>query len=163
MACSWSGERAALSRLIERLYPKLLRYATRQLNDRESARDVVQNTFEVLSRDLNKIKDPASFIGWIYQVTHRKGVDHIRRNQRRRSLHDSYQHEQQIHKAPLQCSDSSSINDVLDKLAPEPYHLVPLYYIEGFSTKEITSILSIPEGTLKSRLFQVRKQLKSYF
>jgi len=158
-----SRDQSALDRLIELLYPKLLRYSFRQLNDHEQARDVVQNAFETLAKDLHKVSDPAAFISWIYQITHRKGVDHIRRNQRRHKLHAHYEEEQVINDAEYRPDDSLVINDILKNLDPEPYRLVHLYYLEGFSTKEIASILSIPEGTVKSRLFQVRKQLKSYF
>lgn len=157
-----SGDIAALNQLVERLYPKLLRYSFRQLNDHEGARDTVQSAFEVLNKDLHKVADPAAFMGWIYQITHRKGVDHIRRKQRRRALHEHYENQQRIQNDSPQNNDCAPINQALNKLAPEPYRLAHLYYLEGFGTKEIAIILAIPEGTVKSRLFQVRKELKSY-
>jgi len=158
-----SRDARAISQLVERLYPKLLCYSYRQLGDYEGARDVVQNAFEVLVKDLHKVSDPAAFIGWIYKITHRKGVDHIRRNQRRRELQSHYEQEQFVKDSKASHVDGLVVYDILKKLDPEPYRLVHLYYLEGFSTIEIANILSIPEGTVKSRLFQVRKQLKSYF
>lgn len=156
-----SGDQEALVQLIKLLYPKLLRYAFRQLNDRDSARDVVQNAFEVLSKDLRKVNDPAAFIAWIYQITHRKGVDHIRGKQRQRALHDHYQYEQDVHASEQVNSDAFDVSDVLAKLDSEQYQLVHLYYLEGFSIKEIAKILGVPSGTIKSRLFKARQQLKT--
>jgi len=157
-----SGEKPALDQLVERLYPKLLRYAYRQLNDHEGARDTVQNAFEVLSKDLHKVTDPAAFLGWIYKITHRKGVDHIRRQQQQRALREHFEQEQLVQQKPLVADEHSSVNEAINLLDPASYRLVHLYYLEGFSIREIATILGIPEGTVKSRLFQVRKQLKPY-
>jgi RNA polymerase sigma-70 factor (ECF subfamily) len=49
-------------------YPKLLRYAFRQLGDEQRAQDAVQNTFEVVSKTIRKLKDPGSFAKWVYQI-----------------------------------------------------------------------------------------------
>lgn len=160
-----SGEKSALDQLVVRLYPKLLRYSFRQLNDHEGARDTVQSSFEILSKDLRKVTDPAAFLGWIYKITHRKGVDYIRRQQQQNVLRERVEHEQLVHEAPeasIGVDEQFSVSDILKTLGPEPYRLVHLYYLEGFSIKEIATILCIPEGTVKSRLFQARKQLKSY-
>jgi len=157
-----AGAASALDQLINRLYPKLIRYSFRQLNDQEAARDTVQNTFEVLSKDLHKVSDPAAFLGWIYKITHRKGVDYIRRQQQQTAVLKRFEYEQNVHSQSIAKDESTSIHDILKLLEPEPYRLVHLYYLEGFSIKEIALILNIAEGTVKSRLFQVRKQLKSY-
>jgi len=157
-----SGEKSALDQLVVRLYPKLIRYSYRQVNDYEAARDTVQNTFEILSKDLHKVADPAAFLGWIYKITHRKGIDYIRRQQRKHTLYERIENEQLVDEAPISIDEQSSVNQALQLLDSESYRLVHLYYLEGFSIKEIATILCIPEGTVKSRLFQVRKQLKSY-
>jgi len=157
-----SGERAALDQLVARLYPNLLRYSSRQLNDREAARDVVQTVFEVLYKDLTKVADPAAFLGWVYKITHHKGIDYIRRQQKQASLNIQLKNEHTLDTASVENEQLSSVHDALTKLDPEPYRLVHLYYLEGFSIKEIAVILGIVEGTVKSRLSKVRKQLKSY-
>ncbi len=155
----------ALQELISVLYPKLLRYAVRQLNDQESARDVVQNAFEVLSKDLRKVADPAAFSGWIYQITHRKCVDHIRRTKQQRTLQDRYEADalvqNSIHQNEESRDQGPDLEVLLNKLSAEAYRLVHLHYLEGFSTKEIAKILAVPEGTVKSRLYAVREHLKS--
>lgn len=157
------GDGDALVELIQILYPKLLRYAVRQLNNEDNAKDVVQNVFEVLSRDLKKVKDPAAFMGWVYQVTHRKGADYIREKQRQRKLHEHYEYEQSIHTPEPEPEDSDSmrLDDLLRKLDSTQYQLVHLYYLEGFSVNEIAKVLKLPNGTIKSRLFKVRQHLSN--
>ena len=154
-----SGDSEALAELIKNLYPKLLRYAARQLNNEDSAKDVVQNVFEVLSKDFRKVKDPAAFMAWVYQITHRKSIDYIRENQRRRTLREHYEYENSIQTIEPQSADVLILDDLLRKLAPAQYQLVHLYYLEGFSVNEVASILKVPNGTIKSRLFAVRQQL----
>lgn len=153
------GDGDALVELIKILYPKLLRYAVRQLNNEDNAKDVVQNVFEVLSKDLKKVRDPAAFMGWIYQVTHRKGADYIREKQRQRKLHEHYEHEQSIDIPELEATDSMMLDYLLKKLDSAQYQLVHLYYLEGFSINEVANILKLPNGTIKSRLFTVRQHL----
>jgi RNA polymerase sigma-70 factor (ECF subfamily) len=62
------GDSDALQQLMKTWYPKLLRYAFRQLGDEQRAQDAVQNTFEVVSKTIRKLKDPGSFAKWVYQI-----------------------------------------------------------------------------------------------
>jgi len=154
-----AGDGDALVELIKILYPKLLRYAARQLNSEDQAKDVVQNVLEVLSKDLRKVKDAAAFMTWIYQVTHCKGVDYIRDKQRQRALQEHYEYEQSIHTPECEITDSLLLDDLFRKLDSAQYQLVHLYYLEGFSLNEVANILKVPSGTIKSRLFAVRQYL----
>lgn len=53
--------------------------------------------------------------------------------------------------------------DVVRKLKPKESQVVILYYYEGYSVKEIASILKIPMGTVKSRLSSARNHLRQYW
>ena len=55
----------------------------------------------------------------------------------------------------------SGIWHEIESLAEQDRTLVYLYYIYGFSQKEISAILNIPTGTVKSRLYTVRQKLKN--
>lgn len=156
------GDRAALEQLAQQLYPKLIRFAARQLNDAEAAKDVVQNALEVLSRDLHRVKDPAGFLAWMYQVVHRKGVDLIRSWQRDRRWQDEGQVEQS--EAAFYESEPAFLQfeKLLSKLDVELYQVVHLHYLEGMALAEIAEIISVPAGTVKSRLYRARHYLKQF-
>ncbi|MFT5840335.1 MAG: DNA-directed RNA polymerase specialized sigma24 family protein [Flavobacteriales bacterium] len=55
------GDAEALQQLIKIRYPKLLCYAYSQIGCPHKAQDAVQNTFEVVSKSIGRLKDPATF------------------------------------------------------------------------------------------------------
>lgn len=80
------GDASALQLLVRRWHPKLIRHA-RTLTDREDVgADVVQETWMATFRGLHRLKDPATFRGWIYRIVHHKSVDWIRSQTRERRL-----------------------------------------------------------------------------
>ena len=159
------GDADALQQLMKMWYPKLLRYAFRQLGDQQKAQDAVQNTFEVVSKNIRKIKDPGSFAKWVYQILQNKGVDIIRQKQRQDKLCNEYVQFQDIHATEQSVLDEGSENlefeQLLGGLQPQLYQLVHLHYLEGFSMLEISELLAIPAGTIKSRLHQARKLIQN--
>jgi RNA polymerase sigma factor (sigma-70 family) len=50
---------------------------------------------------------------------------------------------------------------MLSRLEPQPYQIVHLHYLEGFSMLEISDLLAISTGTIKSRLHQARKLIQN--
>ncbi|WP_293751534.1 RNA polymerase sigma factor [uncultured Paraglaciecola sp.] len=158
------GDADALQQLMKMWYPKLLGYAYRQLGDQQKAQDAVQNTFEVVAKTIRKIKDPGSFAKWIYQILQYKSVDIIRQKQRQDKLCYEYIQFQEINDTEQQTlggeADDLQFEKMLSGLPPQLYQLVHLHYLEGFSMLEISDLLVIPIGTVKSRLHQARKQIQ---
>lgn len=67
----------------------LLRYVTRLVNDADAAKDVVQETFLKLFRVWqNGARATDNLRLWLYRVAHNAAIDYIRREQRRRRLHE---------------------------------------------------------------------------
>ena len=159
------GNSDALQQLMKIWYPKLLRYAFRQLGDEQRAQDAVQNTFEVVSKTIRKLKDPGSFAKWVYQILQNKGVDIIRQKQRQDMLCDEFMQFQDVHAAGQPRLDDGPedfyFEQMLSGLEPQLYQLVHLHYLEGFSMLEISDLLTIPTGTIKSRLHQARKLIQN--
>lgn len=157
------GEKQALNQLAATLYPKLLRYSTRQLGNSEAAADVVQLTLEVLCKDLDRVKDPAAFPKWIYQILHRKGVDYIRGTQSRRR----WQSDHDVHTALTEAEDPPAASFIqfeklLERLDPQAYQVIHLHYLEGLNLNEIAHVLKLAPGTVKSRLHSARQKLKMF-
>ena len=159
------GDADALQQLMKIWYPKLLHYAYRQLDDQQKAQDAVQNTFEVVAKSIRRIKDPGAFAKWIYQILQNKGVDIIRQKQRQDRLCNEYVQFQEVHtkeqSALVNGSEDFEFEQMLSDLQPELYQLVHLHYLEGFSMIEISEMLALPTGTIKSRLHQARKLIQN--
>lgn len=155
------GEKDAFEQLLRIFYPKLLRFATRQLGDADAAKDVVQSILEVVSKDLGRVKDPAAFTGWLYQILHRKSVDHIRQVTRQRRLGNAVQAESEITGAVYETpAEKVDVDNLLVGLGGDDYQVVHLHYLEGLSIREISQALALADGTVKSRLFHARGQLR---
>lgn len=158
---SQMGDEAALQQLVRHWYPDLVNYATRLLTNEHQAKDAVQLALLAMLKDLPKIEDPAAFPKWIYRTLQNKCVDTIRQNQRHAKLQAAVDHQHLVDSdsATDEITQTNGL-DILKKLDQHAYQLVYLHYIAEMSLADISDILAIPVGTIKSRLFNIRKQLR---
>lgn len=154
-----SGDVRAMNLLVKEWHPKLLRYASRQIRDEEAAKDVVQDTFITVTKGIRKLNDPAAFPRWIYQILHRRGVDYLRRKTRSRK-NDSFSAPVNRTLDENKTTKSLDIQRALRNLDSDSYQVIQLHYLDGFNLKEISRITGVPEGTVKSRLYSARNNLR---
>ena len=154
------GSRDALEQLCRLWQPKLTRYVQRLIDDHHCAEDIVQQVFEQVIRDLHKIRDAAAFPQWIYQILQRRSADELRRRQRDRQAVRDLTTTEWLNTENPTLDPHMNFESMLAGLNDEFYRIIHLYYLEGFSVAEISQILSIPTGTVKSRLHHARKQLQ---
>lgn len=153
-----AGNQKAMTTLVKRYHTMLISYAYTRLNDPEAAKDVVQDTWKVVFSKITSLKDPASFRSWIYRILNNKAVDSIRTQIKSREAREELSH------SGVEPADTSQQIDqmklALSKLDPGQRTLIELYYRNDMSVSDISEILKIPSGTVKSRLFKARKSLK---
>lgn len=156
------NNKRAFNRLIERWYPKLLGYACCLVNDSELARDITQETLLHVSKSIHQLKDPQSFPKWIYTILQRRCTDAIRDGikARNRQAEDGMTHiDNALEPNRINIEEEKSIEQALKYLSKKEHQVVRLFYLEGFDVREIAEIISIPEGTVKSKLYYARKKL----
>jgi RNA polymerase sigma-70 factor, ECF subfamily len=126
--------------------------------------DLCQDVFIKIWRAKEKFSQQSSLSTWIYRITTNTAIDYIRKRSRESLLaqenNEIKNSTNPSHEA--QTIASITINKALDSLNLEQRSLVVLYYYEELDLKEIAAVLQIPEGTVKSRLFQLRKQLNEF-
>lgn len=154
-----AGDVDALQRLVDRWQERLSRYAGRLTRDQDAVADVVQEAWIAIARGLGRLDDPARFRGWAYRIVTNKAVDWIRRRQRQRTLKIDLAG--QMNREAEDDEDLCRIREAMNSMPDEQRHLLLLHYVEGLSLDEIAEALSIPAGTVKSRLFHCRKKLKT--
>jgi RNA polymerase sigma-70 factor, ECF subfamily len=158
------GDAEAFEALIGRWQPRLWRHAWRLTGDESAAWDALQEAWIGISRGINRLADVAAFPAWAYQIISNKCRDSVRREQRRREATEAYsewvQREEQEATAARQ--QHSTLKEALEQLSGPDRAVLSLRYEEQFDTAEIAGILSIPEGTVKSRLFNARQRLRKY-
>ena len=153
------ADAAALDELLSRWQERLWRHAARLTSDTEAAWDILQETMLAVSRRIGHLADPAAFPAWAYRIATNQCRDYFRKKQRLdRAIEACYEREPEE-----RVRDHASIMDVreaLRLLSGPQQTLLALRYEEGFSDAEIAEILGIQAGTVKSRLFTARQQLR---
>ena len=149
------------------------RVAFSVLRKREDAEDVAQEAFAKAYRSFNQLRDRTRFRAWLVRMTWRLALDRQRANRRRsaRELSVGDGAADRVVEVGLQARlDTADVVAARERAAhlwnaieslPEKLRLVVvLAGIEGHDTHEVSALLDVPEGTVKSRLFLARKQLK---
>lgn len=132
------------------------------LRHREDAEDVAQDAFAKAHRSFRQLRDRDRFRAWLVRMTWRMALDRQRANRRRASRELGVEVD-----APASGGESIEAGERAERLwvaidaLPEKLRLVVvLAGIEGHDMKEVAALLDVPEGTVKSRLFVARKQLR---
>lgn len=153
------GDRSAGERLAARWYPRLMRTAYRLLRDEDQAQIAVQESWASICKGWRGLRSPNRFPAWAYTILHRRCADRIRWNQRDRSRHAADPDSE--YQIPPRAEDKVTISQAFDQLSHDHRVAAALYFSEGLTVKEIASVTGVAVGTVKSRLFHARKQLKA--
>lgn len=146
------GDRPAVERLIEQIWPACFRLAAAMLGDRMLAQDAAQETCVIVYRKVHSIRSPAAFHTWIYRTAAHE-IARIRRKHRRRD--DRTQ-------ALADPSDTIALDvwNALDQLTAEMREVVVLFYFDDLSTIEIACALNVAATTVRTRLNRARERLR---
>jgi RNA polymerase sigma-70 factor (ECF subfamily) len=153
-----SGSAKAMELLVCRWQKRLWRYAYSLTGNNEAAWDITQESWLGIIKGLRKLHDPARFRAWAYRIVTNKVNDWIRRNSKVNKVGHDEIHEQQYTE-----KKNIGVKELLEKLEMKSKTVLTLYYYEQLNVSEISVALKIPKGTVKSRLFSARKELKELY
>ena len=156
-----AGSSVALGELARRWTPRLLRHAQHLLGSAEQAGDVVQETWLAVLRGLRRLEDPARFPGWVYAIATRRCADVIRGNVRLRAFREKAETDPTNAEAPHGADERLDMRGALSRLPSDQAVVMAMFYGADLSIEEIAAALSIPAGTVKSRLHNARETLKT--
>jgi RNA polymerase sigma-70 factor (ECF subfamily) len=132
------------------------------LRQREDAEDVAQDAFAKAYRSFRQLRDRDRFRAWLVRMTWRLALDR-QRNDRRRASRELRAGPAPVH-SPADSLDARERAEQLwraiDALPEKLRVTIVLSGIEGHDVREVAALLELPEGTVKSRLFLARRQLK---
>ena len=112
-------------------------------------------------RGLRSLKDPARFGAWALRIVANKGRDWVRREQSRRRADQRSQVVGSDSEATGVADPLRRVRAGLDELEPKERLVLTWFYLEEMSVREIAEALSVPVGTVKSRLFHARSALRA--
>jgi len=156
------GNEKALSVLVKRWHSKLCFHANWYLNDVEASKDIAQDAWRVALTKLKTLKDPNKFGAWILTIARRKALDELKKRSKKQKVETNDSQIENIAAIdPMKTSDAVDVLRVaIRRLSKEKQHILHLFYTEKFNVRSISEILDIPVGTVKSRLFNARQELK---
>ncbi|WP_394701199.1 RNA polymerase sigma factor [uncultured Draconibacterium sp.] len=161
-----NGNQSAFSELYERFNQRLYYYFFRMLgNDKEVANDFLQDIFLKIINKPELFKPGNKFTSWIFTVAHNMCKNEYRHREVRKIISNDENPDQFL-------TDENSYEETLKKeqlitqlfteieyLEEDQKAILLLKYKENFSLKEISKILELPLGTIKSRLYYARVEL----
>lgn len=148
------GDKEAFVYLIRAVQQSLFVIARSIVKNDEDCADAMQETITKAFSNIHTLKEPAYFKTWIIRILINECNRIIRKKKRVYPV--PYDMRKTSYKGEYEQIELFEIIDELD----EPLQIiVTLFYIEDLSIKEISKVLEVSEGTVKSRLFRARQQL----
>jgi RNA polymerase sigma-70 factor (ECF subfamily) len=156
----------ALGILFDRYYSQVYRTANAITHDSAVAEDIAQDCFLRLHRYANRIDISLPLAPWLYRVTVNLSYTWISRHKKRRVSLEAvvdYLMSPARH-APDQLAESAGLQEEIRQAIRELNFnqrvVVVLHYLNGQSLEDIAEILECPVGTVKSRLYYARENLR---
>jgi RNA polymerase sigma-70 factor, ECF subfamily len=160
-----SGSTKAIVGLYDLHHQRVRRLARRLLGDDGAAEDVVQEVFVAIPKAMRAYRGDADLVSFLLGVTVKKSRGHLRLAMRRRRLLERYavetpagprDPEQDLARKEL----ALALTHAMDSLSVAHREAFVLCEVEGMSRVDAAGVLEIPEGTVRTRLFHARAQLR---
>lgn len=149
------GNHEAFIQLISGYEKVLYITAQRLLGNKQDVADVMQETILICYREIGKLKNPKYFNTWVYKIL----VNNCKKFFRDMTCVELDDYDEPIHYSP----ERLELNELIEQI-PETYRFpLILYYYNDLSMKEISDVLEIPVGTVKSRLARGRRILEASY
>lgn len=159
------GDINALNMLVKKWHLKFCNLAFWIVKDADVAKDIAQESWAIIINKINDLKEANKFKSWAISIVNRKAIDWVRANNREKNKLKKYFNESDKSNLILENEESLNIKKTLlksiEKLTIEHKMILKLFYTENYTLKEISEILQISVGTVKSRLFHAREKLKT--
>lgn len=165
------GDVYAFELLVRKYKEPLLNFVFRFIGDLVEAEDIVQDTFYRVYKNKHYYKEVAKFSTWIYTIASNLAKTELRRRRRKKffSIHKETQTEKELELPDLSDGPEVETNTIITekiiqkaigKLPQKFRQVIVLRDIQGFSYEEISSIIKVPLGTVKSRVNRARLRLQ---
>lgn len=162
------GDENAYNDLVKRWHQRFCKQAYWYTKNKDLAKDIAQDCWLIIFKKLNSLKEPKSFGSWALSIVNRKSIDVLRKHKLIQEKLEDYGKDTSAKDAAF-AHDDSTINNheviikAINNLPVNQQTVLRLFYLEEYSIIEISKILKISKGTVKSRLFYAREQLKLIF
>ncbi len=171
------GDERAARELVERFQRPVYSLVYRMVRDRELAEDLTQEVFVRTFNNLQRYDRSYKFSSWLFKIAYNLTVDHLRKKQVKTiSMHGSPDavtaERQEATSLALESGEerpdavvearelAGYLEEAIGELRPEYRTAILLRHVEGRAYEEISDIMGVPLGTVKTYIFRARRELR---
>jgi RNA polymerase sigma factor (sigma-70 family) len=156
------GDPAAFDDLIARWHAPLWGFVRRLTGDDEAAREILQDVWIRVIRGIPHLRDGSKLRAWLFGIARRTLMDRLRAQYARARTETLDIEIDEIATEPAvdEMDDVEALERALKQLPVLEREAITLFYLQELSLNEIADALTIPVGTVKSRLFRGRRLLR---
>lgn len=157
------GNNDAFGQIVGRFQDMAFASAYALLRNPAAAQDAAQDAFIDAFYSLPKLREPAAFPGWFRRIVFKHCDRQMRKWRPVVSLETAVSLPSPIinpETAVVQQLKRESVQDAIALLPPNQRIVTTLFYIQGYSQREISAFLECPVSTIKKRLYAARQRLK---
>jgi len=165
-----AGQKEAFGQLVERYQDRLIHAISRYLGSVEEAHDVAQDAFVQAYTRLASFRGEAAFYTWLYRIAFNLAMTRVRR---RRPMQSLDQAKDRLGNEPIDLGATAEtgilreeqarvVHMALGQVDEEFRQVLVLRELEGCTYDQISQILEVPVGTVRSRLYRARIQLRDH-
>ncbi len=156
------GERPAFDELIERWNGPLWKYVRHVAGEDDAAQDAVQEVWLRVLRGINRLRDGAKLRPWLFGIARRVLMDRWRSKFAAPGASDVDVESLAADYIPSDLEeDLAAVQRELTGLPVIEREVLTLFYLRELSLVEVSKVLDVPVGTVKSRLFRARQLLRN--
>lgn len=169
------GSEEAFTELYHRYYDSIYYYALKLSHNDADAKDIAQDTFLQAHESIKDLKEAKVYKAWLNRIAFSKATRLFSKNASLQffpndSEFSDHIQEERTYMDPMKSarfqSDKELLQSCIAKLTKDQQIVMHLMYFEQFTMQEISEILQIPIGTVKSRLYvakaKLHEELKNY-
>ena len=173
-----AGQEAAYSELLRRYERPVFSLVFRMVRDRSLAEDLAQEAFIRAFHAIASYDPRYKFSSWIFKIANNHTIDHLRKRRLDTVSIDGSPHaqtaeEEERTRLVVESTDETpqeyvehkelgdQIEQAIGELRPEYRTAILLRHVEGYAYDEISEIMDLPLGTVKTYLHRARSELKA--
>ena len=174
-----AGDTAAFDELVRKHSQRLYGLVYNMTSNHEDTNDLLQDVFAKAYRSLKRFRGQSAFYTWIYTIATNMTLNFLKKRNRRKgqmSLNDLdslVENDKDFidvvskgQNTPVREADLNELqqrlNDAMMKLSEDHRAVVTMFDIQGMPHAEISKILGVSEGTVRSRLFYAHRHLQTF-
>ncbi|WP_299214990.1 RNA polymerase sigma factor [uncultured Dokdonia sp.] len=161
-----NGHQKAMAVLVKRWHLRFCKQAYTYTYDVDIAKDIAQDTWVTILKNIHCIEQPDKFGAWGLTIVTKKSIDWYRKSKRVQEKQQEILSEKEtfnIEEMDVSGNqlEKEKLKRAIALLSEQQQSVLTLFYVESYGITEISEILRISKGTVKSRLFYAREKLKT--